>query len=113
MKGAALHAAEKFGHRHLVEFLLEKGADPEVRNSEGLTPAEVGERAAKVSNSCLFFPSIGIAGSQHKRSRECREEDGPEGCVVRLRKAHPIFYNRLTFLRGRNKVLPKYIILIN
>jgi hypothetical protein len=40
VKSTALHAAEKFGHRHLVEFLLERGADPEVRNFDGMTPAE-------------------------------------------------------------------------
>lgn len=53
VKGTALHAAEKFGHRHLVKYLLERGADPEVRNSEGMTPAEVGDRARKVSDSWL------------------------------------------------------------
>lgn len=36
-----LHQAAAHGNRKLVEFLLEKGASPEVQGERGLTPAQV------------------------------------------------------------------------
>lgn len=88
VRGTALHAAEKFGHRHLVEFLLGRGADPEVRNSEGKTPAEVGESAKKVSLCSTAFSMILALLSYIMCSRGCQKEDGRKGCAASLR----VFY---------------------
>ena len=43
--GTALHSAARYGRKKMVHFLLEKGADPEVRDTLGRTPAEFAKEA--------------------------------------------------------------------
>lgn len=40
-----LMMAEREGHPDMVAFLKEKGANPQLRNTEGLTAAQIGERS--------------------------------------------------------------------
>ncbi|KAJ3085298.1 Peroxisomal NADH pyrophosphatase nudt12 [Quaeritorhiza haematococci] len=39
-----LHFAARFNHREVVKLLLERGADPQLRNDEGRTPGELAVR---------------------------------------------------------------------
>eukprot|EP00947_MAST-08B_sp_MAST-8B-sp1_P001801 g1801.t1 len=43
-----LHAAAKAHFFGIYDFLVEKGADPEARNSQGLTPAECRKKAEQI-----------------------------------------------------------------
>ena len=43
-RGTPLHSAAKWGNREMVDWLLEHGADPEVRNEAGETADEWGKR---------------------------------------------------------------------
>jgi ankyrin repeat protein len=40
-----LMMAAREGHPDMVAFLIEKGANPQLKNSEGMTAAQIGERA--------------------------------------------------------------------
>jgi hypothetical protein len=45
--GTSMHWAAKWGFENRVKWLAKRGADVEVRNSNGLTAGEVGEKARK------------------------------------------------------------------
>ena len=64
----ALHMAAAWGHLDLVKFLLEKSADPSIRDEENMTPAMVarhGYRSNRVTHDerrvvLLHFDSLGL-----------------------------------------------------
>jgi len=41
MRGTALHWMAKYGYTDRMDWLLKRGADPDVKNSEGLTARDV------------------------------------------------------------------------
>lgn len=64
----ALHMAAAWGHLDLVKYLLEKLADPSIRDEENMTPAMVsrhGYRSNRVTHDdrrdvLLYFDSLGL-----------------------------------------------------
>ena len=64
----ALHMAAAWGHLDLVKFLLEKSADPSIRDEENMTPAMVaryGYSSNRVTHDerqdvLLYFDSLGL-----------------------------------------------------
>ena len=67
----ALHMAAAWGRLDLVKFLLEKSADPHIRDDENMTPPMVarnGYRSNRVTNDerrdvALYFDSLGLEES--------------------------------------------------
>jgi ankyrin repeat protein len=65
----ALHMAAAWGHLDVVKFLLEKSADPSIRDEEDMTPAMVarhGYSSNRVTHDerravLLYFDSLGLA----------------------------------------------------
>src|SRR5690349_21154048 len=69
----ALHMAAAWGHLDLVTFLLEKSADPNIRDEEKMTPPMVarhGYSSNRVTHDerrrvLLYFNSLGLRSEEH------------------------------------------------
>jgi len=49
----ALQMAAAWGHLDMVQFLIENGADPTIRDDEGMTPADIASRSKRVPETAL------------------------------------------------------------
>lgn len=54
--GTPLHSAAGSGHLDMVELLLQRGADPLIKNSMGLLPIEVAEYHGRSAVTALLRP---------------------------------------------------------
>ena len=65
----ALHMAAAWGHLDVVRLLVESGADPAIRDDEGMTPAEIASRSQRVPEENLqpVVDYLNSLGSQNEQ----------------------------------------------